>query len=84
VLVSAVTGEGIDALIARIEEEFARTLQEVELLIPYEDGARLAELHDVAGELEREERPDGVRVSGRIPAALAARYSRFSVSSPAR
>jgi GTPase len=83
VLVSAVTGEGIDALIARIEEEFARTLQEVELLIPYEDGARLAELHDIAGELEREERPDGVRVSGRIPAAVAARYSRFSVSSPA-
>jgi GTPase len=83
VLVSAMTGEGIDALTARIEEEFARTLQEIELLIPYEDGARLAELHDIAGELERDERPDGVRVSGRIPAAVAARYSRFSLSSPA-
>jgi GTP-binding protein HflX len=84
VLVSAVTGEGVDTLIQRIEEEFARTLQDVELLIPYEDGARLAELHEIAGELEREERPDGVRVSGRIPAAIASRYARFSLSSPAR
>jgi GTPase len=84
VLVSAVTGEGVETLIQRIEEEFARTLQDVELLIPYEDGARLAELHEIAGELEREERPDGVRVSGRIPAAIASRYARFSLSSPAR
>jgi GTP-binding protein HflX len=82
VLVSALTGEGIEALVQRIEDEFARTLQEVELLIPYEDGARLAELHDAAGELEREERSDGVRVTGRVPAATAARYSRFAVTSP--
>jgi GTP-binding protein HflX len=82
VLVSALTGEGIEALVQRIEDEFARTLQEVELLIPYEDGARLAELHDAAGELEREERSDGVRVTGRVPAAMAARYSRFAVTSP--
>ena len=83
VVVSALTGEGIDALIARIQDEFARTLQEVDLLIPYEDGARLAELHDLVGELEREERPDGVRVAGRVPAAVAARYARFSLSTPA-
>jgi GTP-binding protein HflX len=83
VLVSALTGEGIESLIQRIEDEFARTLQDVELLIPYDEGARLAELHGIAGELEREERPDGVRVAGRVPAAVAARYARFSLSSPA-
>jgi GTP-binding protein HflX len=82
-LVSALTEEGIDALVARIEDEFARTLQDVELLIPYDEGARLAELHETAGELERDERPDGVRVAGRVPAAVAARYARFSLSSPA-
>jgi GTP-binding protein HflX len=81
-LVSAVTGEGIEALVERIEDEFARTLRGIELLIPYEEGARLAELHDVGGELEREERPDGVRVSGRVPAAVAARYSRFALTGP--
>jgi GTP-binding protein HflX len=82
VLVSAVTGEGIEPLIQRIEQEFARTLQPVELLIPFDEGARLAELYDAAGELEREERPDGVRVSGRVPAALAASYARFSLAGP--
>ena len=45
--------------------EFARTLREVELLIPYEEGGRLAELHELAGDLEREETADGVRVTAR-------------------
>jgi GTPase len=80
VLVSAVTGEGLPALIDRIEEEFARTLREVELLIPYEDGNRLAELHQIAGDLEREETADGVRVVARLPATVAARYQPFALS----
>jgi GTP-binding protein HflX len=77
VLVSAVTGEGIQALIERIEEEFARTLQEVELLIPYEDGARLAELHEIAGDLEREDTSSGVRVTARLAPGVAARFASF-------
>jgi GTP-binding protein HflX len=76
--VSALTGEGIDALAERVEEEFARTLREVELLIPYGEGGRLAELHQLAGDLEREETPDGVRVVARVPASAAARYGRFA------
>jgi GTP-binding protein HflX len=83
VLVSALTGEGLVALAERIEEEFARTLTEVELLIPYREGARLAELHELAGDLVREETADGVRVSVRLPAVVAARYERFSLA-PAR
>ena len=82
VLVSAVTGEGIDVLVQRIEEEFSRTLQDVELLIPFQDGSRLAELHHVAGDLEREDTPDGVRVLARLPAAVAARYQEFALSRP--
>jgi GTPase len=79
VLVSALTGEGLDGLVARIEDEFARTLREVELLIPYEEGSRLAELHEIAGDLRREETPEGVRVVVRLPASLAARYERFAL-----
>ncbi len=82
VLLSAVTGEGLDALEQRIEEEFARTLQDVELLFPYDAGARLAELHAIAGDLEREDTPDGVRVAARLPAAIAARYQEFALSRP--
>jgi GTP-binding protein HflX len=80
VVVSAMTGEGIETLVARIEEEFARTLQDVELLIPFQDMSRLAELHAIAGDLEREETPDGVRVLARLPAPMAARYQDFVLS----
>ncbi len=82
VLISAVTGEGLDALEQRIEEEFARSLQDVELLFPYDAGARLAELHAIAGDLEREDTPDGVRVAARLPASVAARYQEFALSRP--
>jgi GTP-binding protein HflX len=80
VLVSSLTGEGLDTLTERIEDEFARTLQEVELLIPFEEGGRLAELHEIAGDLEREETPQGVRVVARLPAVVAARYTRFALA----
>jgi GTP-binding protein HflX len=80
VLVSAVTGDGLEALTQRVEDEFARTLVDVELLLPYSEGGRLAELHELAGDLRREDTPDGVRVSVRLPAGVAARFQRFALS----
>jgi len=79
-LISAVTGEGIEELGERIEEEFRRSLRSVDLLLPFAEGARLAELHDVAGDLERTDTADGVRVRARLPATLAERYARYSVN----
>jgi GTP-binding protein HflX len=83
VIVSGVTGEGLERLGQRIEDEFARTLHEVELLVPYDEGGRLAELHDLAGDLEREDTADGVRVTARLPAGIIGRYDRFAISSRA-
>jgi GTP-binding protein HflX len=79
ILVSAVTGEGIDSLTERIASEFELRLAEVELLVPYVDGDRMAELHEIAGDLEREDTPDGVRVLARLPAGVAARYASFTL-----
>jgi GTP-binding protein HflX len=84
VLVSALTGEGVDALGERIEGEFERSLQDVELLLPYRDGGRLAELHDIAGDLRREDTPEGVRVCVRLPATVAARFERYAVNGRVR
>ena len=80
VLVSALSGDGLEELGERIEAEFARTLHDVELLLPYRDGQRLAELHEVAGDLEREDTPEGVRVKVRLPATVAARFERYAVN----
>jgi GTP-binding protein HflX len=78
--VSAETGEGVDELRERIAAEFERTLEPLELLVPYSEGARLAELHELAGDLEREERSDGVLVHARVPSVLAYRFSEFAVN----
>jgi GTP-binding protein HflX len=67
VLVSALAEEGLDELRDAVEAAFAETLTEVELLIPYSEGGRLHELHEVAGDLERVNREDGVLVHARIP-----------------
>jgi GTPase len=84
VAISAQTGAGLDELRDLTEDSFADTLREVELLVPYSDGGRLAELHDVAGELERTERGDGVLVRARVPATLVHRFAEFAVNgSPA-
>jgi GTP-binding protein HflX len=80
VLVSGVTGEGLDVLGERVQEAFARTLRDVELLVPYDEGGRLAELYELADGLEREETAEGVRVTARVSESVAARYERFSVN----
>jgi GTP-binding protein HflX len=74
VLVSALDGDGIAALQDRVEEAFADTLAEVELLVPYSQGARLHELYELAGDLERDERDDGVLVHARVPVAELHRF----------
>ena len=79
VLVSALDGEGLDELRERIEAAFEETLTEVELLIPYAEGGRLHELHEVAGDLERTERDDGVLVRARVPVAELHRFDDLAV-----
>jgi GTPase len=83
VLVSALEGSGIDELRRRIEVAFADTLADVELLIPYSKGASLHELHEIAGELRRTERADGVLVRARIPMAHLHRFVAFQVTADA-
>jgi GTP-binding protein HflX len=78
--VSAATGEGCEGLRDAIEARFLATLRPIELLLPYDEGGRLSELHDVAGEMQREDTVDGVRVRARVPAGVAARFERFAVN----
>ncbi len=80
VLVSAATGEGLEELGERIEAELAHLLRALELLVPYADGGSLAELHELAGEVSREDTAEGVRVRALVPARLAERFARFAVA----
>jgi len=73
-LVSALDREGIEGLRERIEAAFEDTLAEVDLLVPYSEGARLHELHEIAGDLQRTERADGVLVHAQVPRAELHRF----------
>jgi GTPase len=78
VQVSGETGEGLEELRTAIEARFLSSLERMDLLVPYQDGGSLSELHELAGELEREDTAEGVRVRARVPAAAAPRFERFS------
>ncbi len=79
ILVSALADIGLDPLRESIESAFEDTLAEVELLIPYAEGGRLHELHEIAGDLERTEREDGVLVRAKVPVAELHRFDDLAV-----
>ena len=72
---------GLQELGERIERELAHTLRSVNLLVPYANGGSLAELHELAGEIARQDTPEGVRVRALVPARIAERFARFAVAS---
>jgi GTPase len=83
VAISARSGEGMEELRRRIEVAFEERLEPVELLVPYSAGGRLSELHRIAGDLDREDRPEGVLVKARIPSALSHRFAEFGLNGEA-
>jgi GTP-binding protein HflX len=80
VLLSAATGAGLNELEQRIEQELRHTLRPMDLLVPYSHGGSLAELHDIASDLRRQDTPEGVRVRALVPARVADRYARFAIA----
>ena len=80
--VSALTGEGVDAMLAGVKAELQSGLVGVEAEIPYSEGRLLALYHEV-GTIEKEEHGDeGVRISGRMPARYAAQFAEYLTAVP--
>ena len=79
--VSARTGEGLDELRERVAERFGERFELVRLLIPYDEGARLAELYALGTPVdERADRPDGVFVRARLPRREVRRFAPFLIA----
>jgi GTPase len=79
--VSARTGEGLDELRERIAERFGERFEAVRLLIPYDEGARLAELYALGTPVdERADRPEGVFVRARLPRREVRRFAPFLIA----
>jgi GTP-binding protein HflX len=81
--VSAQTGEGLDELRMRIAERFGERFEPVRLLIPYAEGARLAELYALGAPVdERVDRPEGVFVRARLPRREVRRFAPYLIVEP--
>jgi GTP-binding protein HflX len=81
VQVSARTGEGLDELRGRVAERFEHRFELVELLLPYSEGSKLAELYALGPPIEsRTDREDGVLIRARLPERDVRRFARFLVS----
>jgi GTP-binding protein HflX len=79
--VSALTGEGLESLKAELARRFEDRWERVRLLVPYADGARLAELYALGSPVEeREDTPDGVLVIARLPRRELQRFARYLIS----
>jgi GTPase len=79
--VSAENGEGLDELRARLAAFFADRFEPVELLLPYEEGGKLAELYALGAPiLERRDREDGVYVRAHLPHRELRRFGRYLVA----
>jgi GTP-binding protein HflX len=81
VQISAATGEGLDTLRERVAARFSDRWEDVRLLLPYDQGARLAELYSLGAPIdEREDGPEGVLVRARLPQRDVRRFARYLVA----
>ena len=79
--ISAVTGEGLAELKARIADRFADRFVAVDLLVPYDQGAVLSALYALGAPItSREDTPEGVLVRAQLPEREVRRYAPFLVA----
>jgi GTP-binding protein HflX len=72
-IVSAHSGEGIDELLARLDERLPRPEITVDVVVPYDRGDLVAAAHADGEVLSQEHLPEGTRLRARVRPDLAAR-----------
>jgi GTPase len=81
VQVSALGGEGLEALRERIADRFSDRFEPVRLLLPYGEGGKLAELYALGAPIEeRIDHPEGVLVRARLPRRELRRFAPYLVA----
>jgi len=81
IAVSAVTGEGMDELIARIQQFDERSRETLTLMLDAADGKTLAELARLGDVLETHYEGDKVRVAVNLPKEVTPHFRRFALTS---
>jgi GTPase len=84
VVVSAITGEGIDKLLAELDELLPRRQREVTVTLPYDRGDLVSRAHREGEVLEVRHGADGTELTARVPLGLAAELDPFATPAPVR
>ena len=74
IAVSALTGEGLDALKAALDERLAAGMETVEYAVPPADGARIAWLYQHGEVISRQDGDDSIQLTVRLAPADRARF----------
>ncbi|MCB0881006.1 MAG: GTPase HflX [Thermoleophilia bacterium] len=71
--VSAITGEGLDALRERLADVARAAMTHIDVIVPWQDGATLSAIYSQGRDVRHTETREGVRVTALMPAPAAAR-----------
>ncbi|CAM5603341.1 GTPase HflX OS=Streptomyces rimosus subsp. rimosus (strain ATCC / DSM 40260 / JCM 4667 / NRRL 2234) OX=1265868 GN=hflX PE=3 SV=1 [Streptomyces rimosus subsp. rimosus] len=77
IAVSARTGEGIDELLALIDEQLPRPQVEIEALVPYTQGALVSRAHAEGEAISEEHVAEGTVLKARVHEELAAEFQPY-------
>ena len=80
VAISARTGEGLGALLARVDDTLRATRSACRLRVPYDRGGVLSRVYARGRVLGREDRPDGIWLDVEVPRALEGLVRPYRVS----
>ncbi len=81
VALSARTGEGVEALLDRIESALRPGVERVTLIIPYRDGTALARCYERGRVLARSDGADGIHLDVELPPRLLQGVEAYRVTS---
>jgi GTP-binding protein HflX len=82
--ISARTGEGLPELLARVEAMLGESLEDLQLLIPYDRWELVRAVFERGTVTSREDTVEGIRMSVSVPASLVDRLSPYLSAGDAR
>jgi GTP-binding protein HflX len=80
VLVSALTGEGLPALLDLLESEVPHPETLVDVVLPYSEGSLVSRIHSEGEVLSEEHTDSGTHLQARVGPALAAELANFATA----
>ena len=77
--ISALQGVGLEALLEKVAQVLADSMEQVEVIIPYDRGELVELFHRRGNVVQEEHRPEGTHLAVRLPRTLRGYYRPFLV-----